>query len=79
MAYDELMAARIRDALAQKEGIAEKKMFGGISFLLLGNMAVGVIKDELCVRVDPNQFESLLARPGTRAASISLDVPCPAG
>lgn len=41
-------------------------MFGGLSFLLNGNMAVGVIGDELCVRVDPAQFEDLLSRPGAR-------------
>ena len=41
-------------------------MFGGLSFLLNGNMAVGVIGDELCVRVEPGQFEALLEQPGTR-------------
>jgi len=42
MAFDESLAARIRDALARKRGVEEKKMFGGVGFLLDGNMLVGV-------------------------------------
>ena len=49
MAFDENLAARIRTNLARKKGIAEKKMFGGIGFLLNGNMLVGVWKDSLIV------------------------------
>jgi hypothetical protein len=45
MAFDESLAAGIRDALARKRGIEEKKMFGGIGFLLNGNVLVGVWKD----------------------------------
>ena len=47
MAFDEALAKRIRQGLARKKGIEEKKMFGGIGFLLNGNMLVGVWKDSL--------------------------------
>ncbi len=66
MAYDAGLAERIRAMLDERAGMVEKKMFGGLSFLLNGNMAVGVIKDELCVRVDPERFEDLLRQPCAR-------------
>jgi hypothetical protein len=53
MAYDEGLAQRIREQITDQTGVTEKKMFGGLSFLLNGNMACGVIKDELIVRVGP--------------------------
>jgi len=53
MAFDEGLAQRIREALAAERGVSEKRMFGGIAFLLNGNMAVGVVKDGLMVR-DPS-------------------------
>lgn len=66
MAYDEVLADRIRDALAPRHGLSERKMFGGIAFMLAGNMAVGVIGDELMVRLDPMDAESALGEPHTR-------------
>jgi TfoX/Sxy family transcriptional regulator of competence genes len=60
MAFDETLAERIRKALARKKGIAEKKMFGGVGFLLNGNMCVGVWKESLIVRLDPDQYEDAL-------------------
>jgi TfoX/Sxy family transcriptional regulator of competence genes len=51
MAFSEALAVRIRDALARKKGVEEKKMFGGVGFLLHGNMLVGVWKDSLIVRL----------------------------
>lgn len=66
MAYDEGLAQRIREVLGERDDIEEKKMFGGLSFLLNGNMSVGVIKDDLCVRADPERYDDLLARPGAR-------------
>ena len=62
MAYDEKMAERIRAALKGRRGISEKKMFGGLSFLVRGNMAVGIAKDQLMVRVGPDAYEESLAR-----------------
>ena len=60
MAFDEKLAARIRTALARKKGIDKKKMFGGIGFLLNGNMLVGVWKDSLIVRLGDEQGEEAL-------------------
>ena len=60
MAFDESLAARIRDALARKKGVEEKKMFGGIGFLLNGNMLVGVWKDSLIVRLGPEEGDEAL-------------------
>ncbi len=60
MAFSASLAARIRNVLARKKNIAEKKMFGGVIFLLKGNMLVGVWKDSLMVRVGPEGAEALL-------------------
>ncbi|HEV8374361.1 MAG TPA: TfoX/Sxy family protein, partial [Actinomycetota bacterium] len=51
MAFDEGLAQRIREQLEGTGGLSEKQMFGGLSFLVGGNMCVGVIGDELIVRV----------------------------
>jgi len=66
MAYDELLAARMRAILAALPGLEEKKMFGGIGFLVNGNMACGVNKNDLIVRVGPEKHAAALARPHTR-------------
>jgi TfoX/Sxy family transcriptional regulator of competence genes len=63
MAFDEALAERIRQGLARKKGIEEKKMFGGIGFLLHGNMLVGVWKDSLIVRLDPEGYDDALLEP----------------
>ena len=63
MAYSESLAARIRESLARRKGIGEKKMFGGVGFLLHGNMLVGVWKDSLIVRLGPEQSAAALKRP----------------
>ena len=60
MAYSETLAERIRKRLARRRNVEEKKMFGGIGFLLKGNMCVGVWKDSLIVRVGPEQYEDAL-------------------
>jgi TfoX N-terminal domain len=67
MAYDEALAERVRDRLADEPGLTEKKMFGGLAFLLEGNMAVGLTgTDGLLVRLGPDDTEAALARPHTR-------------
>ncbi len=71
MAYDELLAVRIRAALSGEPGVVETKMFGGVCYLLHGNMACGVIKDELIVRVGPEGHDAALARPHTRLFDFS--------
>lgn len=63
MAYDAELADRIRELIATERGVEEKKMFGGLAFLINGNMSVAVSsKGGLLVRVPPEQTESLLAR-----------------
>jgi TfoX/Sxy family transcriptional regulator of competence genes len=53
MAYDEVLAQRVREQLAAEAPVTEKAMFGGLAFLLDGNMAVGLSGSELMVRVGP--------------------------
>jgi len=66
MAYDEKLADRIREVLGPREGVTEKKMFGGLAFLLDGKMFVGVSGDELLVRVGPERHQEALDRPNVR-------------
>ncbi|MFW2388786.1 MAG: TfoX/Sxy family protein [Polyangiales bacterium] len=66
MAYDEALADRVREVLKRRRGVSEKKMFGGLSFLLNGHMACGIIGDELMVRVGPDAYEASLKKPGAR-------------
>ena len=66
MAYDELLASQLRDLLADAPGVTEKKMFGGLCLLLEGKMFMGIIKDELMVRVGPERWAEHLAKPGVR-------------
>ena len=71
MAFDEALAARIRDAQARKRGVEEKKMFGGVGYLLNGNLLVGVWKDSLVVRVGPDEGEDALREPHVKAFDIT--------
>jgi TfoX/Sxy family transcriptional regulator of competence genes len=57
MAYSESLARRIRHLISAHRGVTEKKMFGGIGFLLHGNMCVGVWKSSLIVRLGPQQAD----------------------
>jgi TfoX/Sxy family transcriptional regulator of competence genes len=66
MAFDETLADRIRAALAPRAGVTERRMFGGIAFMVEGNMAVGVIDDDLMVRLGTEDAEKALAEPSTR-------------
>jgi len=66
MAYDEGLAQRIREALDDVHGASEKKMFGGLCFLIRGNMCCGVVGEELMVRVGPDAYEEALALPHAR-------------
>ena len=60
MSYDEPLASRIRAILSKKRGVTEKKMFGGLAFLLPQGMFCGLIHDDLMVRVGPERYEELL-------------------
>ena len=67
MAYDEELANRIRELLAPEHGLSELRMFGGLAFLLDGNMAVAASsKGGLMLRLDPHEVQSALARSHTR-------------
>lgn len=63
MAYDELLADRVREVLAPHDGTSEREMFGGIAFMFHGNMAVGIRGDELMVRVDKDHYDATLTEP----------------
>lgn len=66
MAYDEVLADRVRAILEERREVAEIKMFGGICFTLRGNMLVGVINDDLFVRVGKDAHAAALRLPGAR-------------
>jgi TfoX/Sxy family transcriptional regulator of competence genes len=66
MAFDETLADRVRDVLAPRAEVSERRMFGGIAFMVGGNMAVGVLGDDLMVRLDPADAEQALTEPNTR-------------
>lgn len=71
MAFDEQLAERIRTQLGKRPGLAEKRMFGGIGFLLHGNMCCGVHREALIVRLDPAETDRALAGPHTRVFDMS--------
>ena len=66
MAYNEELADRIRTSLEGRPGVTERKMFGGIGFMIHGNMCCGVVIDDLMVRVGPDSHEASLALPHAR-------------
>jgi hypothetical protein len=71
MAFDEKLAERIRKRLVKREGLTEKKMFGGLAFLLNGNMCCGVHKEDMIVRLDPGQTEKALSERHARAFDLT--------
>jgi hypothetical protein len=66
MAYDETLAARVRGTLGSSRPLSEKKMFGGLAFLLSGNMCCGIIGSDLIVRLGPAAADAALGEPGVR-------------
>ena len=66
MAYDEGLAQRVREALAARRDLTEKKMFGGLCFLLGGNMCCGIVGEELMLRVGPDAYEDVVTREHAR-------------
>jgi TfoX/Sxy family transcriptional regulator of competence genes len=71
MAYDEGLATRVREVLGEQPGLVEKKMFGGLAFLLHGNMACGVRGEDLIVRVAAEAADAALREPGTRPFDLT--------
>ena len=66
MPYNEGLAQRVRATLAEQDAVVEKKMFGGLAFMLNGNMCCGIIRDDLMVRVGPEQYADALVQPHVR-------------
>jgi TfoX/Sxy family transcriptional regulator of competence genes len=66
MAYDEKLASRIRNRLSELSNIEEKQMMGGLTFMYNGKMCLGIIKDEMMCRIDPDIYEEVLERNGCR-------------
>jgi TfoX/Sxy family transcriptional regulator of competence genes len=66
MPHDEGLAQRIRELLEECHDVSEKRMFGGVAFLVAGKMCVGVVRDDLMVRVGPDQYAAALRRPHAR-------------
>ena len=71
MAFNEELAERIRQQLAWRKGVEEKKMFGGVGFLLNGNMLVGVWKNSLIVRLGPEKGDDALKQPHVSEFNIT--------
>jgi TfoX/Sxy family transcriptional regulator of competence genes len=71
MPFDATIADRVRPLMARRAGFAEKKMFGGVGYLLDGNMCVGVWKEFLIVRVGPEAYEDALAKRGVQEFDIT--------
>ena len=66
MAFDEGLAQRLREHLRDIPGVEEKSMFGGLAFMVRGNMCVGVVHSTLMARVGADQYETLLSHPHAR-------------
>ena len=66
MAYDEGLAERIRAAIGERPGVEERRMFGGLAFMVDGHMACGVVGDDLMARVGKDDYEGALAEPHAR-------------
>lgn len=71
MAYNEKLAGKLREALAEVSHVEEKKMMGGLTFMVDEKMCVGVFKDELMCRIDPDTGEDVLAKKGCRIMELT--------
>ncbi len=72
MAYNEFLADRIRQALLEKRaGFLEKRMMGGLAFMVDEKMCVGVIRDDLMARIAPEAYEEALTRKGCRVMDFT--------
>ncbi len=71
MAYNEQLASRIRQILKRKRNLEEKKMFGGLTFMLNGHMCCGVEKNNLMVRVPRDRYQDLLKKPHARVMDLT--------
>ena len=66
MAFDEGVAERLREVFANRKDVVEKKMFGGLAFMVSGHMCCGVVNDTLMARVGPDLYDVALKKPHAR-------------
>ncbi len=66
MAFDQKLAKRVRTFLQGERSLEEKRMFGGLAFLVNGNMCCGVLKKDLVLRIGGREYEKAISRPHTR-------------
>jgi TfoX/Sxy family transcriptional regulator of competence genes len=71
MAYDEALAERIRRRLSGIRGVEEKQMMGGLTFMLNDKMCLGIVKDELMCRIDPDIHDELIKKKGCRTMDFT--------
>jgi len=71
MAYDAGLAERVRDLFGGAPDVVERKMFGGLAFMVAGNMACGIVGDDLLVRVARDEYDSVLALPFARQMDMT--------
>jgi TfoX/Sxy family transcriptional regulator of competence genes len=71
MAYDENLASRIRESLLDIYQVEEKEMMGGLTFMVKGKMCVGIIKDEMMCRIDPELHETVIEKTGCRTMDFT--------
>jgi TfoX/Sxy family transcriptional regulator of competence genes len=71
VAYDEHLAGRVRELLAGRDGVAERKMFGGLAFMVRGNMCCGVHSEDLILRLSAEGGEDALAQPHVRPMDLT--------
>ena len=71
MAYNEQLANRVREKFAELDNVEEKAMMGGLTFMYNGKMCVGIIKDELMCRIDPNFHETAVEKTGCRTMDFT--------
>ena len=71
MAYDEKLADRIREAIVDAPKVVEKKMFGGVCFMVNKKMCIGVMKDEMMCRINPDKREEALEKAGCRIMTFT--------
>ena len=72
MAYNEELAKRVRGLISgQKVAVEEKKMMGGLTFMVNGKMCVGILKDDLMARIDPSEYETALGKKGCREMNFT--------
>ena len=66
MAYNENLADRVREILVDQKNVEEKKMFGGVAFMVNDKMCIGIVKDDLMARIDPEIYVEVMEKHGCR-------------